>query len=122
MMMMSTTRMPAQMPITPVIGMPGGSGKLGVSEGDELRSVEVGDVLDWLLEVEVLLDGFVDRLGVGLAGLLADEEVDDSGYVAVDTGLVENSWSVSGDSGSGVALGTVFEGSFEGDEGCGWAT
>jgi hypothetical protein len=110
MMMRSTTRMPTQMPITAVIGMPGGSGKLGVFEGDELGSVGDEDVLDWLSEVEVLLDGFWDRLGDGLAGVLVGEEIDSWESVEVDVGFGRPVISAPGlETGPGVELG-VFSG------------
>jgi hypothetical protein len=116
------TRTPTQMPTMAVMVMRGGSGELGVSEGEELGwAVEVG-VLDWLLEVDVLFDGFEDRLVDRSVGLSVDEEAGGREIVAIGDDFVVDSESDSGASGSGVALGLLVGGAFEGDGGSGSAT
>jgi hypothetical protein len=78
------TRTPTQMPTMAVMVMRGGSGELGVSEGEELGwAVEVG-VLDLLSEVDVLLDGVTDKFVDVLMGVSVGDEAGDCGVVVAD--------------------------------------
>jgi hypothetical protein len=80
------TRTPTQMPTMAAMVMRGGSGELGVSEGEELGwAFEVG-VLDLLSELDVLLDGAMDKFVDVLMGVSVDDEVGDCEVVVADVG------------------------------------
>jgi hypothetical protein len=74
------------------------------------------------LEVDVLFDGFEDRLVDRSVGLSVDKEAGGREIVAIGDDFVVDSESDSGASGSGVALGLLVGGAFEGDGGSGSAT
>jgi hypothetical protein len=83
-MRMRRTRTPTQMPTMAAMVMRGGSGELGVSEGEELGwAVEVG-MLDLLSEVDVLLDGVMDKSVDVLMGVSVDDEAGDCEVVVAD--------------------------------------
>jgi hypothetical protein len=103
-----------------VMVMRGGSGELGVSEGEELGwAVEVG-VLDLLLEVDVLFDGFEDRLVDTSVGVSVDEEVNGREIVEVGVDFGRSVISEPGTETSGTdVVPGMLTGIFEDDGGCG---